>query len=96
VTQLQRDLESLLGEVDAGWSNMNGVATGRGGCVLDGMYRAVYGTEYGTQHSPECGLRIDAMVTALGFTEWAMYEWNDAQTDPNEIKLRIKDALNNL
>jgi len=38
------------------------------------------------------------MTSALGFgtSFGAMYDWNDRQDDPNVIKLRIKDALNNL
>lgn len=46
--------------------------------------------------------RVDAMIVALGFTRpsergphsRAMFEWNDEQSDPKVIKLRVKDALN--
>ena len=46
-----------------------------------------------------------AMVKALGFTNAlmpygadyeAMYAWNDAQTNPDAIKHRIKEAINEI
>jgi hypothetical protein len=99
MSQLQQDLDALLGEVDAGWDNhglfrgVEHISHGVGGCLLSEMIRVV-----GSQ--PLTGSfdsRIHDMVTSLGFTsESAMYSWNDAQTDPDQVKRRVKDALNTL
>ncbi len=94
------DLENLMSEVDNGWdngSNPNHVSLGVGGCLLQAMNRVL-----GEQH-PAMYARKEAMVLALGFKRsphppivyfGGMYLWNDSQTHPDAIKLRIKDALN--
>jgi hypothetical protein len=108
-TQLVQDLNDLLGEIDAGWcayQSMNSrrthVTQGIGGCVGEAMERMLDRTHI---RPGQFGKRHNSMVIALGFTRWcrytektaadpnAMFEWNDQQRDPDAIKRRIKDAL---
>ena len=102
LTELQQDLENLLSEVDTGWSSDH-TTIGIGGCLLVEMHRVVrmhVNNELADYRGAtrEKELRVQGMTSALGFgtSFGAMYDWNDRQDDPNVIKLRIKDALNNL
>ena len=111
MSQLQQDLEALLSEVDAGWANGAGdrvpaaernlppyARFGEGGCMLVGMERMQ--DRQGLNRSLDADERLgrrEAMRRAMGFsTPSAMFDWNDSQTDPDQIKHRIKEALNAL
>lgn len=96
--QLLQDLHALLGEVDVGWHSLpQGVSFGIGGCLMQEIHRVVEST--GETHE-----RKSEIIKAMGFVRpsrltadrSAMFAWNDAQTDPDAIKRRIKDAIEGL
>lgn len=94
--QLRQDLHDLMAEVDRGWcaytkhAYSTHVSYGIGGCLMEQMWRVTTNTHI-------CGSRENQMIAALGFnTSVEMFVWNDNQRDPDVIKRRIKDAIENL
>lgn len=79
--------------------SMTAVKTGIGGCLTEEMDRVLHKQGLSAVPSSKTAVtymhRKDSMRNALGFAEYPeMFEWNDAQRDPDAIKRRIKDALN--
>jgi hypothetical protein len=100
--QTREDLERLLDEQDVGWAvyalggTTPAVRTGIGGCLSEQMTRLLDRQGITIANSiDELRSRKLKMINALGFNyPLAMMAWNDAQTDPDMIRHRIKDALN--
>lgn len=106
--QLSEDLHALLGEIDVGWcaykdinSSRTHVSYGVGGCLSEQMERVLKRNHIEGHY----GSRYEGMVYALGFRRIsryfddpvsdhnALFAWNDEQRDPDVIKRRIKDAI---
>jgi hypothetical protein len=82
---------------------------GEGGCLFTAMNRSL--TAACIPYTMSRDRRLYNMMGALGFTmgpgnkydvpanavdTGAMYHWNDAQTDVDCVKNRVKDAINHL
>ena len=109
--QLRSDLDALLTDLDVGWQSCSipGTMVGIGGCLLTAMNRSLTNSCVlpGTLARDR---RLYNMIGAMGFligpnlqgypenAVWTqfMYHWNDAQTDVDVVKARVKDAINNL
>lgn len=63
------DLEQLLGEIDAGWTNCSDIKQGIGGCLLSEMYRVVGMRQAKAEGTYRFALtaRVTDMIRALGF-----------------------------
>jgi hypothetical protein len=110
--QVSSDLDALLTNLDAGWQPLglghHKYVVGDGGCILTAMNRSL--TLNCIPPSTARDVRLYAMMGAMGFltgendkglppnmvSTGDMYHWNDAQTDVDVVKARVKDAINNL